>query len=232
MISSFDDVELYRHEFFVILPRVLTIRCECPVILIPDDDGRWGIDMIHGAAKWIECNSGPKPRLRLFAFVRKMRAAHSKVDPESLHQLVVGWHRREGRTSDFDSTTWLEFLEAWPTVTCPAGMNAVEEALRRVDAGDLAPEAEGHPPNIARLISVCWHLRSGPHGGFFLSSRDAGLTMLPCDKRTEAAREGNVSNGWRAMRHLEHLGIVECVKRGAAGWGNDATRYRFIGETE
>ena len=169
-------------------------------------------------------------RLRIFDFARELRAAHPNANPESLHGPVADWHRSEGHTSDVE-TTWLEFLEAWATVRCPAGVDAVDAAMQLVDAGDLPAEAKGHTPSLARLISLCRQLRSGPRGLFFLSSRDAGLALLPCDKRTEVAREANVSHGWRAMRHLESLGIVECLHRGTRGYGK-AARYRFIGETE
>ena len=172
----------------------------------------------------------PEARLRFFEFVRELRAAHRGADPVTLRSHVAAWHEQDGRTSDFDSTTWLEFLEAWPTVTCPAGTDLFEEALSRVDAGDLAPEAEGQPPSFGRLISVCWHMR-GPTGRFFLSSRDAGLALLPCDKRTEAAREAHASNGHRAMQHLVRIGRVECKHPGSRGI-RKAARYRYIsGET-
>lgn len=170
-----------------------------------------------------------EPRQRLFAFVREMRASHPKADPKTLYEPVADWHRSEGRTSDFESTTWLEFLEAWCSVTCPAGVDAVETAMRWVDAGDLPDEARTYPTGLARLIGLCWHL-CGPSGRFFLSSRDAGLAMLPCGERTEAAREANASAGWRAMGYLERCGIVKCIHRGTRGRSGKAARYRFIGE--
>lgn len=170
----------------------------------------------------------PDPRLRFFEFVRGLKALQRDADPVTLRSRVAAWHKQDDRTSDFDTTTWLEFLEAWASVTCPRGVDAFDEALRRVDTGEQAPQAEGHPPNIVRLISVCWLMRSGPRARFFLSSRDAGLAMLPPDRRTEAAREDNASNGWRAMRYLEqHLGIVECLNRGTPGPKGKAARYSY-----
>ena len=121
----------------------------------------------------------------------------------------------------------LEFRDAWASVTCPIGVDAVDAAMQLVDAGDLPAEAKGHSPSLARLIGLCWHLCSGPRRGFFLSCRGAGLALLSSDKRAEDAIEANVSTGWRAMRRLEGLGIVECVRRGVAG-RRKATRYRFM----
>ncbi len=174
--------------------------------------------------------TSPRYRLRsIFDFIRRLKAEAelANADPVSLKPLAKAWHEAAGLTDDFQTTTWRDFLARWDAPKCFAGEDAVDEALKFVDAGDLPQEADGCGPAMSRLIAVCWRL-AGNTGRFFISARDAARVLLKPTRRHDA-KSVDAMSGWRALRRLEASGIIQVVKRGTRPPDSKATRYRWGG---
>ena len=158
---------------------------------------------------------------KLFDFARALRAVPTLCDKPlpQLKPAVREWHRAALPvigTKAFDET-WAEFAYAWPRVRSAMGVNPLAEALARVDAATLPPEASDYDsPATRRLLLLCRELqRASGAEPFFLSCRSAG-GLLGIDH--------DAANKLLAMLVADGV-----LARARAGTTRTATRYRYVG---
>jgi hypothetical protein len=159
----------------------------------------------------------------LFIFARALKAfeitTNRRLTPADMDRAFSLWwsiaEPQLPQDADFDEYR-LDFLDKFDAAKAALGSNSLEEAVRRVDAGQIPARAERFGGlKIKRLVAVCYHLQvlqgTSP---FFLSTRDA-------------AKITGAKSHWLAAAWLSGLvrdGVLIEVKKGTRG---SATRFRF-----
>ncbi len=159
----------------------------------------------------------------LFIFARALKAfeiTHDRrLPPAELQSAFLLWWNAAKALlppkAEFDEWRF-DFEDTFAKTNAPLGSNSLQEAIRRVDASPMPPQAERYTsPKLKRLVAVCYQLQllqvSSP---FFLGVRDAARIMEMKDlNKANAMLGGLVSDG-----------VLIKVEKGTR---KRATRFRF-----
>jgi len=156
--------------------------------------------------------SGPGQRNRkLFEFCRHLKAIPGLASkPASdLKEYVQAWHIRALPTiltKDF-TTTWANFVVAWPRVRKPAAEIGISPsaAMTAALARPMCVTAQSYPqPDLRKLVMRCreMHLQAG-RGRFYLSC-DGAADVIKTDSKSV----------YRWLEMLQADGVIRLIEKG------------------